>query len=200
MAPLRVGLIGLSSSAITSWASSAHLPALLSESGKSHYTITALLNSSVAAAHAAIEQYKLPASTKAYGNPQDLADDDDIDVVIVNTRVDKHYETVLPSVKKGKLAVVEWPIGANVEQAETLFEEARKSGGRVAIVLQGRWAPPVLKLKDLLEGKAQVVDGGLGKLLSSNVRAWGGAADRSALPPGLAYFADKKIGGNPVTM
>ena len=68
---VRVGIIGLSAKAKTSWASSAHLPYL--SGGK--YVIVGLCNSSVAAAQSAIEAYDLPASTKAYGNPQALVED-----------------------------------------------------------------------------------------------------------------------------
>ena len=73
---IRVGLIGLSARAKTSWASSAHLPYLQASGGK--YVITALCNSSIPAAQSAIEAYRLPASTKAYGNPQDLAEDPEV--------------------------------------------------------------------------------------------------------------------------
>ena len=76
MAPIRVGIIGLSSKATTSWASRAHLPYLLASNGK--YEIKALCNSSVDAAEAAINSYKLPSSTKAYGDPQALANDPDV--------------------------------------------------------------------------------------------------------------------------
>ncbi|KLU85686.1 hypothetical protein MAPG_04708 [Magnaporthiopsis poae ATCC 64411] len=50
MAPIRVGLVGLSASAKTAWASKAHLPYLLSERGRARYEIVALLNSSEAGA------------------------------------------------------------------------------------------------------------------------------------------------------
>ncbi len=73
---IRVGVIGLSTKAKTSWASSAHLPYLQASGGK--YVIVALCNSSVTAAQSAIEAYKLPANTKAYGNPQDLAEDSEV--------------------------------------------------------------------------------------------------------------------------
>lgn len=76
MAPIRVGIIGLSSRPSTSWASKAHLPYLVASNGK--YEIKALCNSSVDAAQAAINTYKLPSSTKAYGDPQALANDPDV--------------------------------------------------------------------------------------------------------------------------
>lgn len=188
--PLRAALIGLSSTAVTSWAASAHLPGLLTSTGRSKITITALLNSSVDAAKSAIQSYKLPAETKAYGTPEDLAADPDIDLAICNTRVDKHYETIIPSVRAGKDVYVEWPIAANREQIKELVETARKSGSRVAVGLQRRWSPPVLKLKDV------VSSGKLGKLLSTDVQMFGGSRDREILPVGLKYFAQKEVGGN----
>ncbi|CAN9161268.1 unnamed protein product [Alternaria alternata] len=194
--PIRAALIGLSSSAVTSWASAAHLPALLTATGRSKITISALSNSSVDAAKSAIQKYGLPDGTKAYGSPEDLAADPDIDLVICNTRVDKHFETIFPSVKAGKDVYVEWPIAANREHINELIEAAKKSGSRVAVGLQRRWAPPVVKLRDVLDsGK-----GRLGKVLSSDVRAFGGTMDREILPLGLKYFADKDIGGNPIVI
>lgn len=194
--PRRTALIGLSASAVTSWASAAHLPGLLSETGRSKLRITALLNSSVDAAHAAIEKYKLPAHTKAYGSPGDLATNPDIDLVICNTRVDKHFETILPSVKAGKDVFVEWPVAAKLEQIEELRQTAKKTGSRIAVGLQRRWAPPVVKMRELVDsGK-----GKLGQVLSVDVRAFGGTMDREILPPGLKYFAQRDVGGNPIVI
>ena len=193
-APLRTAIIGLSSSAVTSWASAAHLPGLLTPAGRSKLPITALLNSSVAAAQSAIKTYKLDPNAKAYGTPQDLANDPDVDLVICNTRVDKHFETTLPSVKKGKDVFVEWPIASNSEDIQTLVAAAKESGSRVAVGLQRRWAPPVLKIKELLN------EGKLGKVLSAEVRTFGGIMDRQIQPEGLSYFADRSIGGNPITI
>lgn len=76
MSPIRVGMIGLSARTKTSWASNAHLPYLKASNDK--YVITALCNSSVSAAQAAIEAYNFPASTKAYGSPEDLANDGEV--------------------------------------------------------------------------------------------------------------------------
>jgi predicted dehydrogenase len=195
-APVRAAIIGLSSTAITSWASAAHLPGLLSRSGRSKITIKALLNSSVDAAKAAIETYELPTDTKAYGSPEALAADSDIDLVICNTRVDKHFDTIIPSVRAGKDVYVEWPIAAKKEHIDELIETAKKSGSRVAVGLQGRWTPPVAKLREVVNGG----NGKLGKVLSAEVRAYGGTNDREILPTGLKYFAQKEIGGNPIVI
>jgi len=193
--PLRIGLIGLSSSAKTSWAVGAHLPYLLSEQGRSKYRIVALLNSSVDAAKKAISQFNPPAETKAYGDPESLAADPDVDFVVCNTRVDKHYETILPSVKAGKAVYSEWPLAQDAAHARELVEAAKTSGSRTLVGLQGRLSPVALRVRELVEK-----EGRIGKVLSSELRVSGGTNDRLELPTGLAYFADRKIGGNIYTI
>lgn len=74
MAPIRVGVIGLSGAPPgknegTSWAANAHLPYL---KASPHYEIVALLNSSVESAKHAIARYDLPSTTKAYGDPSGM--------------------------------------------------------------------------------------------------------------------------------
>lgn len=110
MAPIRTAIIGLSSNAVTSWAANAHLPYLLSPEGQAKYRIVALLNSSAASAKRAIETFGLDATTRAYGDPEALAADPDVEFVVCATRVDTHYPTVLPSVRAGKDVFVEWPL------------------------------------------------------------------------------------------
>ena len=189
MAPIRIALIGLSKSAKTSWAASGHLPYLLSDRGRERYRIAALLNSSVEAAKAAIEAYKLDADVKAYGSPQDLAADPDIDLVVCTTRVDVHYDTIKPSVEAGKNVFCEWPLAENVSRASELAEAAKKSGSRTMVGLQGRVAPAILKLKELIRG------GTIGKVVSSDVTAFTPGGGGSEMSEGLAYFLDKKVGG-----
>lgn len=136
MSPIRVAIIGLSANAITDWASRAHLPYLLSSTGKSKFQIVALCNTSVAAADRSIKTFRLPAATKAYGSPEDLAADPDVDLVICATRVDKHYETSLPSVRAGKDVFIEWPVAENGEKASELARVAKEAGGRGICGLQ----------------------------------------------------------------
>ncbi|KAI1263201.1 NAD(P)-binding protein [Xylariaceae sp. FL1019] len=190
MAPIRIALIGLSSHAKTGWAANAHLPYLLSPAGRSKYIIVALCNSSVSSAQRAIEAYHLPSSTKAYGDPVALAEDEDVDLVVCSTRVDTHYELTKPSAERGKHVFTEWPLTHDVGKSEELGDLVREKGGKSMVGCQGRLAPVVLKMKELVES------GNWGKVLSCEVRAFGGTADRETAAEGLAYFADRKIGGN----
>lgn len=89
---------------------------------------------------------------------------------------------------------IEWPIAANESDIKKLVDEAERSGSKALVGLQGRWAKPVLKLRELLDG------GRIGKVLSVDVKAYGGTKDREILPIGLKYFAERKVGGNPITI
>ena len=196
MAFTRVGLIGLSSSAATSWASEAHLPYLLSPEGRSKFQIVALLNSSVKAGQAAIAHYKLPAETRAYGNPADIAADPDVDLVVCNTRVDVHAETIEASILAGKAVFCEWPLAPNSEVARALVAKARQAGNlhKTIVGLQGRVGPVALKIKEVIES------GRIGKVLSAEVRAFGGTNDRNTLAKKLDYFLRREVGGNIYTI
>lgn len=192
MAPIRVAIIGLSASAITSWAAEGHLPYLLLPRAKEHYEIVALLNSSVQAAEAARAHFHLPASVRAHGDPAALAADDGVDLVVCCTRVDTHASLVRPSLEAGKAAFVEWPIASGYASALTLGDlpgSARSIAG-----LQGRVCQPVLRLKEL------VGSGRVGRVLSSEARVFANILPRDALPEGMAYFTDRSMGGNPLTI
>ncbi|KAF2113094.1 oxidoreductase family protein [Lophiotrema nucula] len=192
MAPIRIALIGLSASAKVSWASDAHLPYLLSERGRSQYKLVALLNSSVKAAEAAKQEYNLDPSIKAYGDPQDLATDPDIDLVVVNTRVDVHFPTVEPSIHAGKAVYIEWPLTENLERALELTKGRDLSDSMIG--LQGRVTPIILRIKEILAA------GTIGQVYNSEIKAHGSLMQNDSLPESLTYFADRKVGGHPINI
>lgn len=137
------------------------------------------------------EKYGLdPANTKACGDPTALSLDPEIDVVVCCTRVDTHYALIKPSIEAGKSVFVEWPLTHDVARSRELTELVAEKGSRSMIGLQGQMAPVILKIKEIL------LEGGLGKVLSSEVRAHGGTNDREKVMEGLRYFTDRKIGGN----
>jgi predicted dehydrogenase len=189
---IRVALIGLSASAKTSWAAEGHLPYLLSPRGSSHYTIVALLNSSIAAAESARSAFNLLPTVKAYGDPEALAQDPDIDLVVCNTRVDVHYPTTAPSLQAGKHVYIEWPLTENLSKALELTKGKEYPGSIVG--LQGRVMPLALRLKEIL------ASGKIGKVLSSTVEAYSNIYPRDSVIESLTYFADRKVGGHPVNI
>ncbi len=158
------------------------------------YQIVALLNSTVAAAQAAIAAYGLPAETRAYGDPNDLADDKDIQLVVNITRADNHHRTILPSLAAGKDAFVEWPLASNIEQIRELSAIARSGRVRTMVGFQGRLAPVFQKVKQAL------LSGAIGKVVSSEVKASGISLNQEALPVRFKYFTERVIGANAYTI
>ncbi|KAJ4291668.1 hypothetical protein N0V90_009563 [Kalmusia sp. IMI 367209] len=196
MPPIRIALIGLSAGAITTWAASAHLPYLLSSHGRQHYEIVALLNSSVAAASSARQTFNLPPTVKTYGTPSDLAQDAEVDLVVCCTRVDVHFDTILPSIQAGKALFVEWPLAENLARCLTLVSAlpAAHSLTNSIVGLQGRVSPVTLRLKALL------ASGAIGNVLSAHVLCYGALLPRDALPESMQYFAERRHGGNPIVI
>ncbi|KAI0883062.1 NAD(P)-binding protein [Annulohypoxylon maeteangense] len=192
MAPIRVALVGLSQSAKTSWAAQGHLPYLFSPRGRSQYEIVALLNSSASAAEAARDSFALPSNVKAYGDPNDLASDTNVDLVVCCTRVDTHSSSTGPSLRAGKAVFIEWPLVQDYKEAVALAGKKRLDN--TIIGLQGRVSPIVIKLKEILKS------GRIGRVLSSDVHTYGNLARRDSFSEGLSYFADREVGGNPITI
>jgi predicted dehydrogenase len=198
MAPIRIGIIGLSPNSFSSWGATAHLPYLLSSRGQASYEIVALLNSFVEAAASARAHFQLPDSVKAYGSPEQLAADSDIDLVVCVTFVGHHFETLGPSLAAGKRVFVEWPLVTNLDEITKLQKLVASSKilEESVLGLQGRMSPAIKKLREMLGG------GTIGKVLSSDVNA---AVKLLPVPDGTlpepaAYMADKTKGANMVTV
>lgn len=192
MAPIRVGMIGLSTaSAMTNWAATAHLPYLQSSD---KFKIIALCNSSVERAKASIKQYNLPESTKTYGSPQDLADDPDVDLVVVVTDVDKHYELLMPAVKAGKNCFTELPLALDVQKTRELAKIAEQKKIRTMMGMQGQANPVINAIKKTID------DGRIGKVLSSTWYGYGGMYGGKPMPKTFKKLYDRKQGANMVTI
>ncbi|KAH8674623.1 oxidoreductase [Tricladium varicosporioides] len=188
MAPTKVGFLGLST---VGWARGAHLPYL---QASSDYEIVAVCNSSIESAQHAIKLYELPESTKAYGSPEDLAEDSEVELVVCSVRVDRHLPTIKPSLLAGKDVYVEWPLGKNLAEAKELVKLKNEGGVKsVAVGLQARQAPVVRKVKEL------VASGKVGEVLSST---WIGAAGSggATTTEGYEYLGRREVGGNLVTI
>ncbi|KAE8353795.1 hypothetical protein BDV28DRAFT_147733 [Aspergillus coremiiformis] len=195
MSPIRIGLIGLSGAPTeeyegTSWAANAHLPFITKSP---HFEIVALLNSSATSARAAITKYGLPSETKAYGDPQDLADDPNVDLVVCSVRVDRHFLTVRPSLIAGKAVYVEWPLERNLEVAREMTTLAAQHHAPTIVGIQGSFSPIIRKMRSVIES------GQIGRILSSTVTgSFGNNVDAES--KNVRYFLDREIGGNPMTI
>lgn len=192
MAPTRVGLIGLAPIDVLepiggNWGVISHLKPILESP---QYDIVAVCNSSVESACKSIEFHKLPDTVKAYGNPEDLAKDPSVDLVVVSVNVAKHFILAHPALQNGKKVIVEWPLGATLKESEDLAALAASKGLQTAVGLQGRADPLIVKVKEILN------KGTIGRVTSSVVMGC-----TSALPADIwldsgLYYLDMHSGGN----
>ncbi|NEW76510.1 Gfo/Idh/MocA family oxidoreductase [Streptomyces rapamycinicus] len=123
--PIRVGVVGLSASG--GWAAAAHVPAL---AGLDGYELRALSASSAESARAAGEKYAVPLT---YGSAEELARSEEVDLVVVTVKVPHHLELIRPALEAGKMGFSEWPLGADLAQAEELAGLAHRRGVLTAV-------------------------------------------------------------------
>ena len=194
MAPIRVGLIGLGKSANAlapgAWAAIAHLPGLLSNP---NFEIVALANSSVESAQGSIKHHNLPSTVKAYGSPEDVAADPNVDLIVCSVIVTKHFELTKPALLAGKDVYVEWPLGATTAEAEELTALAKEKGVKTVVGTQARADSLVVKIKELVDS------GRIGNVTSSSANgAFVGYPP--AWPETASYYLDIKSGANSLTV
>jgi predicted dehydrogenase len=89
--------------------------------------------------------------------------DPNVDIVVVSVKTPEHYRLAKPALDAKKDVFVEWPLGANLKQAEELTALAKAQKVRHVIGLQGRQNSSVLKAKQM------VAEGKLGDILGTTV-------------------------------
>jgi predicted dehydrogenase len=187
--PIRVGIIGLGAKTGSFvpgvWAVQGHLPYLMSSPD---YLITAVCNSSVSSAQASIEFHSLGSDVRAHGSPEAIANDPNVDLVVVTVRVGLHYALTKPALLAGKDVFVEWPLAANIAEVEELTQLARDKGVKTIVGLQARASPIVVKVRDLVQS------GKLGKILSSTVVGSFSSFPNTVWLEGAEYYLDAQAG------
>src|SRR6059036_2440577 len=177
---IRVGIIGANPD--RGWAAQAHIPALRSLADD--FEITALSTSRLESAQAASKLFGVPT---AFDNHQELVNSPAVDVVAVTVKVPYHLELATAALNAGKAVYCEWPLGNGLNEAETLAALAKRQGVLAVAGLQGRSAPSVAYVRDLIE------QGYVGEVLSTTLvgsgMGWGPTVE-----PFNAYLNDKKNG------
>ncbi|HEX3007494.1 MAG TPA: oxidoreductase [Bacteroidales bacterium] len=89
----------------------------------------------------------------------ELINDKDIELVIVNTPDDTHFDLAMQALKAGKNVVVEKPFVQTLEHGETLIRTAEKHNRMLSVFQNRRWDGDFLTVKDIIS------DGLLGHLV-----------------------------------
>ncbi len=137
------------------------------------------------------------AAADAYGvrgfhDVNDLAAQPEIDLIAVVVRVPAHHGVVMPALEAGKHVFCEWPLGADLAEAQEMAALARAKRVITAVGLQGRQDPSLTYIKELHD------EGWLGDVLSVNMTMFGGGAGRS--DSSSAWMGDAKNGANLLTI
>lgn len=184
---IRLGIIGLSADP-TAWATRAHVsPFKPGGPLADQFKLTALATSNPDSAKAAAKAHGIPLE-KAYSNPEDIANDPDVDMVVVSVKVPMHKQLMMPALQAKKDVFVEWPLSRNLAEAEEMAALAKKQGVKTYVGLQARVSAPMLKAKEL------VSSGALGRITSVTVLgADGGLLN---LPDKVKYINDPDSGAS----
>ena len=107
-----------------------------------------------------------------YSNVQDMLDKEDIDVVCVCTPNGLHAEQALLVLKSKRHVVVEKPMSLTKSDGEKIIFEALRVNKQVFCVMQNRYSPPSVWMKDLVQS------GKLGKIFMVNIDLFWNRDDR----------------------
>jgi predicted dehydrogenase len=182
--PLGVGIIGVSPD--RGWAATAHIPALRA---LPEYEIRALSAHSAESARAVGEAFGVSA---VFGDHERMVTQPDIDVVAVTVKVPHHRELVDAALAAGKAVYCEWPLGRDVDDARAMAALAAERGLHTIVGLQGRQAPAIEFVQELLS------DGYVGEVLSTTMVGLSVPGDVVVQPN--AYMLDKANGANALTI
>src|SRR5256714_2534787 len=152
---LGVGIVGVSP--VRGWAATAHIPALRA---LPNYEIRALSAHSPESARAAGEAFGV---SGVFSDHEQLVSQPDIDLVAVTVKVPHHRELVSAALAVGKAVFCEWPLGRDLDDAKAMAALAAERRVRTVVGLQGRQAPAIELVSDLLR------DGYVGEVLSTTM-------------------------------
>ncbi len=184
---VRVGIVGATvTQGGSGWGANAHVPAL---HALPEYELKAVCTAHEATAKATAEKF---GAALAFHNMDDMVARPDIDLVIVCVRVPWHYDLVMKSLRAGKPTFCEWPLGANLKEAEEMAGLAREKSLRTIVGLQAHNDPTVMYARELIK------EGAIGEVLAAHLTVLAGAQlERGA---GRIWQGQRKAGANTLTI
>lgn len=185
---IRVGIVGATvTPGGSGWGANAHIPALrvLPE----EYEVKAVCTAHEETARASQQAF---GAELAFHDIDAMAAHPEVDLVVVCVRVPWHRDLVMAGLRAGKAVFCEWPLGANLAEAEEMANYAREHSLRTIVGLQGRSDPAVRYAADL------VARGEIGEVLAANLSIIGQAVtERGA---GRVWQRVRANGANTLTI
>ncbi len=100
----------------------------------------------------------------SYKSVEELLNDDEIELVIVNTPNFTHFDLAMQALSVGKHVLIEKPAAASGTEVKTMFDLGRKMNRQVMIYQNRRWDSDFLSVKETIES------GRLGELVEMHIR------------------------------
>jgi predicted dehydrogenase len=146
-----------------------HLPAL---AVLPQFELAAVCTARAHTAEAAARKYGVP---RAFHDVEAMVSEPDLDLVSVVVKVPSHRDAVTAAINAGKNVYCEWPLGANLAEAEAMAALAREKKVHAMVGLQARGDPTIRYLRDLVR------DGYLGEVVAVNMSMFtGGVLERAS--------------------
>src|SRR5205823_6540747 len=155
---IRVGIVGATvTEGGSGWGANAHVPALKA--------LPAYELKAVCTAHEDTAKVSAAAfgAQHAFHRFSDMASHPEVDLIVVCVRVPGHRELVMAGLQADKPVFCEWPLGANLAEAEEMAGLARQRSLPTMVGLQGRSDPTILYARDLVQ------QGYIGEVLTANL-------------------------------
>lgn len=113
---------------------------------------------------AVVERHEKKAAARypdviSYNSIDELLNDDEIELVIVNTPNDTHFDFTIKALNAGKHVLLEKPAAATSAEVKIMFDVARKANRHLMLYQNRRWDSGFLLVKDIIES------GKLGQLI-----------------------------------
>ena len=184
---IRVGIVGATvTEGGSGWGAHAHVPAL---KALPHYELKAVCTSREDTAKASVAKFGAERGFHRFG---DMTADPEVDLIVVCVRVPGHRDLVMAGLQAGKAVFCEWPLGANLAEAQEMAGLARQRSLKTIVGLQARSDPAILYARDLIQG------GYIGEVLTAHLTTSAQAVLQRG--PGRIWQGARKNGANTMTI
>ncbi|KAL2074609.1 hypothetical protein VTL71DRAFT_8387 [Oculimacula yallundae] len=136
----NVGVIGYGMSAKVF-----HIPIILRTPS---FTLSAIVQRTPTPSNSAPSDHP---NVKIYNSTNDIFSDPSIDVIVITTTPDTHFEFTSSALEAGKHVLVEKPFVPTSSQAETLISLSESTGKLICVYQNRRWDSDFLTVKKLIE-------------------------------------------------
>lgn len=143
---IRFALVGAGN--LAKWA---HLPALKKINGAKFH---AIYSNRGAQGKAYAMRFEANYHTSDYN---EILNDKDIDVVLISSRHNAHAGEAVAALNAGKHVFIEKPMAITVEECQEIYQAVQKSGKRLMVGFNRRFAPYYVEMKQLIKNRTSPI-------------------------------------------